>query len=248
MHVPTHAISELVVRFVRRWIGGVTPEMLLDPMTVARMRAELKPILWRFYPVLMLVAFAAALLFAWPLIYARMALDGPQANAVLDGRSIVIPLTLVLGVLFAMLGVMALAEQTVPRRLVGWDRDLWTRYSATVDGWLPGRYIAFTTGCAVVISVPMLYFGWFFGDRVDDQGIAFMSGPASRRVESYSRVARIDLIRTTVGLNSNVREGLRVTFVDGSTWEYVPDPKHVTRPDQVARFIAARAGVPVGAP
>ncbi len=230
-------------KLLARLFGGVTPDLVLDPETLARVREHADPIRRRFYLLTApcVLAFGCGLgLLAYRL---RSSVEGPAVNPVLDeGRALSAGCFIVAG-LWLALALGGVLERGFLPRLLGFERSLWVRCYATTVGWRPGRHAVF----AVVLAVPMFVFmllgGWVVGVRVDENGIAYLRGPW-RGSESYANVSSVELyegVDAPVGVL--MRSNLVVRFGGGGEWWYDPDSKRsAPTPADVGEYIAERSG------
>lgn len=246
MHVPTEAFSQLTQSLLKRWLGGVTRDHLLDPHTLALLQEEARPVRRRLYllllPALLMLAGSAAV----GLALLRLAMDGEPVNAVHDERTRLVWMTMPVFAFMLTVTVGALVEHFALPWMVGWKKDVWVRFHATDTGWLPHR----RTGLLAVLMLALLpVFGlcaWNFGDRVDDRGIAYSPNPISRVLQPYPGVTAIEMyqaINTPIGVKQG--EYLVVRFADGTWWGYGPDQGGRAAPSTLAQHIATRAGKPI---
>lgn len=229
-------------RLLGRLFGGVTPDLLLDADSLASVRQRARPIRRRFYlwtaPLLLLAVGAMAV----GLTALRAAMDGPATNAIVDDGPVVSFLCFVLGSFFVVLFPAGLIENRVLPRMLGFEQSLWVRYYASSTGWRPDRAII----AAAIIGVPavvfMMWGGFVTGDRVDEGGISYLSGPW-RSLEPYGQVAAVEVYD---GVNAPVgvlmRPNLVVRFSGGGEWRYDPQRAAGPTPLDVGEYIAKRAG------
>jgi hypothetical protein len=234
-----------IERLLARLFGGVTPEITLTDDDMALLKpavtAAQRSIIWRLVSCWIGLAALAGLV-----LFLTMRLDGPTVDPIVDNRLFWRSMGVaVVGI--GALGVVGLAlRPLLVRRAMGQDAELFDRYMATRERWLPKRAMIFWS----VLSTPMVLLGLagvlWLGDRIDANGILGAEGLIPQR-HSYDLVTSIELYSAlVVPIGLRQVPNLLVRFRDGSRYSYMPDQdRRLARPDAVAAYISARAKMPV---
>jgi hypothetical protein len=240
--VPTTFLTSVCAKL----FGGVKPEMRLSPDDIETLKPEVKRVYRSIRLRLFLIAGAFALVAA-AIFAARMYLDGPSANAILDDRVFIGSMSAGLVAGIGLCFCFSSLQPVLARRAFGESAHLFDSYLATESNWLPRR-AAWFWGilCAPLIAVGCL--GTFgLGDRVDDNGIIECSALFPRR-HAYSDVASVMYYQSFVApIGPRQVPNIFVKFKDGTDFQYNNDDnKRNPHPLTVGTLIATRANLTMG--